>query len=74
MKIEVVVKTNSQKAEVSHLKGNTYSARLCSRPHENMANVELIGVLSEYFQCPKSSIKILRGLKSKIKLVEIDIE
>lgn len=74
MKIEVVVKTNSQKAEISHLKGNTYSVRLCSCPHDNMANVELIEVLSEYFQCPKSSIKILRGLKSKIKLVEIETE
>jgi len=72
VKIQVAVKTKSKVTQVSQLQKFSYSVRLKSIPSENVANKELIQILSEYFSIPKTSIKILRGLKSKHKLVEIN--
>lgn len=71
MRIEVVVKTGSSKSEISHIEGNRYEVRLHSKPYDNLANIELIGLLSEYFKCPKSFIKIHSGIHSKIKIIDI---
>jgi len=70
VKIEVKVSTNSKNSEVIK-DGDSYKVKLKSKPHGNVANFELINLLSEYFKIPKTSIKILRGLKSRNKLVEI---
>lgn len=73
MRIEVKVITNSKNTEVIPLK-DSYKVRLKSKPLENLANKELINILSEYFNVSKVSVKIVRGLKSKNKLVEIESE
>ena len=39
---------------------------------EGRANEAVIKLLAEYFDIPKSRIKIVSGLKSKKKIVEID--
>ena len=38
---------------------------------EGKANKRLIDILSKYYSKPKSSIKIIKGLKSKNKIIEI---
>lgn len=40
-----------------------------SKPIDNKANLELIKVISEYFNIPKSNIEITRGLKSRYKQI-----
>lgn len=71
MKIQVTVKTKSKISEISHIEHTNYLVRLKSLPIENSANKELMEILSKYFRIPQSSIKILKGLKSKNKLVEL---
>jgi uncharacterized protein (TIGR00251 family) len=39
---------------------------------EGKANIRLIELLAEYFHTAKSNIRILRGQKSRRKLIEID--
>ncbi|MGI6423030.1 MAG: DUF167 domain-containing protein [Candidatus Dojkabacteria bacterium] len=73
IRIEVVVKTNSFKSEISHLGKHKYLAFLRSKPHDNNANLELIELLSEYFQCPKSFIEIKKGIRSRTKLIDIGV-
>jgi uncharacterized protein YggU (UPF0235/DUF167 family) len=68
--IQVRVKTSSPKVEIS-FKDEVYTVSLKSTPLKNKANIELIDLLSSYFNTSKSSVKILRGFKSKRKLVEI---
>lgn len=70
MILQIKVKTSSSKSGIS-IKDDVYFVSLKSTPQKNKANIELIEVLSSYFNTPKSSVKILRGLKSKRKLVEI---
>ncbi len=46
--------------------------RLHAPAHEGKANAELIRFLAETFGVPKRSVRIVAGLKSRKKRVEID--
>ena len=48
--------------------------RLTSPPVEGKANKQLITFLSENFKIKKSEIKIVSGLKSREKLIEISVK
>ncbi len=40
-----------------------------NKPIENKANLELINIVSEYFNTPRSNIEIKRGAKSRYKQI-----
>jgi uncharacterized protein (TIGR00251 family) len=73
MKINVIVTPNSKKAEVEKIGEENYKVRVDAPASEGEANKRLIEILSEYFNVPKSSIKILKGFKNRNKIVNIDI-
>ncbi|KUK77281.1 MAG: hypothetical protein XD93_0424 [candidate division WS6 bacterium 34_10] len=68
--IKVRVKIGSQKEKVVK-EDDTYYVYTNSPARENRANISVIELLSDYFNIPKSYIKIKRGQKSKNKIVEI---
>ncbi len=70
MVIEVKVKTSSKKVCIEE-RDNIYFVSLKSKPYKNSANLELIDVLSSYFNVPKSSVNISYGFRNKRKLIEI---
>lgn len=70
--ISVRVEPQTSKKGISGIAGNTLKVKLTASPVEGRANEQLIEVLSEAFNVKKTSIKILRGLTSKNKLVEIE--
>ena len=47
-------------------------ASVCAPANEGKANSHLIELLAEYFHTAKSNIRILRGQRSRRKLIEID--
>ena len=65
--IEVKVKTNCGKNKII-LKEDKYFVELNAKPKNNEANIELIKFLSKEF---KKRLRIVRGLKSKIKLIDV---
>ena len=65
--VEVKVKTNCSKNKLI-LKGDNYFVELNAKPKNNEANIELIKFLSKEF---KKRLRIVRGLKSKIKLIDV---
>lgn len=71
MIINVKVKTNSSKSEVV-LKDDIYIVGLHSSPEKGKANSELITILSKYFSVAKSQITIIKGEKSRKKIVVIE--
>ena len=71
MRITVTVKANSSTATLTMVKSNDYIARVDVEAQKGKANLRLIEMLGEHFGVPKSSIRIVRGLKSKSKVVEI---
>lgn len=71
MKISVSVVPNSKTCEVLRIDENNYKIRVDAPAVEGKANKRLIEILSEYFNVSKSSIRILKGFKSKNKIVSI---
>ena len=65
--IEVKVKTNCGKNKII-LKNDKYFVELNAKPKNNEANIKLIKFLSKEF---KKRLRIVRGLKSKIKLIDV---
>jgi len=48
-----------------------YKVKLTVVPEKGKANMQLIKILAKYFKVSKSSISIISGLTSKIKLIEV---
>ena len=71
MKILVKVKPNSKTSEVLKVNEKEYIAKIKSSPKENKANIELLNLISDYFNVSNFQVRILRGLKSKTKLLEV---
>lgn len=71
MKIFVKVKPNSSKQKVIFLEEENYLVELKSPPEKNKANLELIKVLSKYFNVEPKRITIKSGLNNKEKIIEI---
>ena len=68
MKIHVKVKPNSVKQEIEK-KEDYYLVKLKSSPVNGKANIELIKILSKYFQ---KEVRIKSGFTSRKKIVEIN--
>ncbi len=71
MQIKVKVKPGSK--QLPHLEeqaDGSYIAFLTARAHDGEANKALIELIARQFKVPKTSIAIIRGAKSKEKLLE----
>ena len=71
--VVIHVKTipNSKRVEIKKLGENNYSVRLDRPAVDGKANFRLIQVLADYFNVPKSSVGIVKGLGSREKIVSI---
>ncbi|KAB8319857.1 DUF167 domain-containing protein [Tolypothrix campylonemoides VB511288] len=72
MQKKVKVKPNSKLQKIDEQPDGSLSVHLKSPPVDGKANKELIKLLAEKFDVPKSHITIKSGLSSRQKLVEID--
>jgi uncharacterized protein (TIGR00251 family) len=70
MRIQVRVKPNSRTEEVSQ-EGDSFIVKVKEPPKEGKANQAVIKLLAEHFGVAKSRVRILSGLKSKHKVVEV---
>ena len=68
MIINVKVMPNSGREEIQKISGKEYRVYLKKPAFDNKANMELITLLRKHF---KSQIKIIKGTKSRNKVVEI---
>jgi uncharacterized protein len=71
---KIKVKPNSKHQKIEEQLDGSLTVHLKSPPIDGKANEELIKLLSEKFDVPKSYIRIKSGLSSRKKLVEIDTE
>nr|MDO8132577.1 DUF167 domain-containing protein [Candidatus Njordarchaeum guaymaensis] len=53
--------------------GNRIVVGLVSRPERGKANLELVKKLAKHFDVSSSQVRIISGLKSRKKIVEIEI-
>jgi uncharacterized protein len=72
MKLFIKIKPNSKQSKIEQLDNKNYIIWIKEPPIENKANLELIKALSKHLKIPKSNIKIVKGIKSKNKVIEIE--
>lgn len=68
MRYNVTVKFNTDAIEVD---GCTITVGIRSKPERGRANRELVDKLAKHFGIPTSNVRIVAGLKSRKKIVEI---
>ena len=71
MKYFIKVKTHAKEEKVEKISGSSLKISVKELPINNSANEEVIEILSKYFKVAKSQINIIKGLKSKNKIIEI---
>lgn len=71
MKFLCKVKSSAKINKVEKMSENELCLWVKAPAVEGKANKQVVAILSEYFNIPRSRITLLRGEKSKIKIVEI---
>jgi uncharacterized protein YggU (UPF0235/DUF167 family) len=69
--LHVNVKTNSKKQGVTDT-GEFLTIQVLAKPIKNKANIELIRFLKNKLNIASNQIKILKGVKSSNKSIQID--
>ena len=71
MRYTVKVKAGSSREEVFEVSESELIVAVHARAHDGEANEAVRAVIAEYFGVPKSLIEIVRGEKSKIKIIDV---
>jgi len=71
MKIFARVKPNSKVERVEKISGSEFILYVKAAAREGRANEAVRELLSEYFKIPRSQINIIKGHKSKNKIISI---
>jgi uncharacterized protein len=70
-RIWVNIKAAAKRETIERISEGEYNVRVGAPAREGRANAALIELLAEHFRVPKSKLCIVRGEKSRRKLVEI---
>ena len=70
MKIRVKVKPSSKTEEVSQ-EGDSFIIKVKEPPREGKANQAVIKLLAEHFGVPRRQLRILSGVRSRNKVIEV---
>ncbi len=68
MKLHIKLHPNSSQEKIAKITGNKYEIWIKQKPIVGKANIYLEKLLKKYF---KRNVKIVYGLKSKNKIVEL---
>lgn len=71
LKIFVKVKPRVRENKVEKIDDRNFIVSVKETPVQGKANKAIIKLLAEYFKVAKSNIEIIRGHKSKEKVIEI---
>ena len=72
VRVSVHVQPRASRSEIVGMHGTALKVRLQAPPVEGAANDELIDFLARTYHVPRRAVRIVRGERSRIKLVEID--
>ena len=71
MNVNVKVITKSSCNKVEKIDNNNYKVKITIAPERGKANKKIVGILSEYFDVPKSKMQIIKGETSQDKIIQI---
>ncbi len=70
MLIKVKVHPEAKK-EALIRKGDNFEIWIREKPIKSQANQALINALTNYFECPRSDIRLIKGFRQRNKIFEI---
>lgn len=73
MKIHVSARAGRKNEYIKYLGKATFQIAVSALPIKGASNAAIVNALSEYFNIPKSEIKIIHGEKAKQKVIELPI-
>ena len=65
--IKIIVKTNKPETRITKEEDNVIYLDVHSPPYDNKANIEILKFLKKHF---KTNLRIVKGLKSKEKIID----
>ncbi len=68
MRVKIKVKPNSKKQEIVQITDCEYKVNLKEKAENNKTNIELLKLLRKHFG---KEVRLIKGLKSKNKIVEV---
>lgn len=71
MRIYAKVKARAKKNEVQKISEKEYKVKVTAPPEKGKANEKVIELLAYHLAVPKSSMKIIAGKSTKIKIIDI---
>jgi len=71
MKIFVKVKPRAKNDSLIKIDENNFLVSVKAIPEKGKANEAVINLLAQYFKISKNNIKIISGLSSKNKIIEV---
>jgi uncharacterized protein (TIGR00251 family) len=72
MRLIVRALPNSSKNSIEQISETELKIKVASSPTDGKANDAIIRLLSKHLKVPQSAIKIIRGLTSRNKIIEVD--
>lgn len=72
VRFKVRAQPRAARSEVSGTYGDAIRIRLAAPPVEGAANVELIAFLAKKLGISKSAVRLVKGERSRDKVVEVD--
>jgi len=71
-RIQVKVRAGARKTGFSGRLGEAWKLQVAAPPVDGKANEAIVRFLAKFFAVPSSAIRIITGLSSPAKLIEID--
>jgi uncharacterized protein (TIGR00251 family) len=71
VRIKVHVTPNAKEARVVKVGDDSFEVKVDEKAMDGRANKRLLEILSEHFDVPKSRILVVRGAKSRDKILEV---
>jgi uncharacterized protein (TIGR00251 family) len=71
-RIQVKIKTRAKRSEIAGRIGDSLKINVAAPPLEGRANLEVIRLIAELADVPRSHVRIVMGESNPRKLIEID--
>ena len=71
-RVAVKVQPRAKRTELAEKLGDAYKLRLAAPPVDGKANEECVRFFAERFGVAQSAVRIVSGLTSRMKIVEIE--
>jgi uncharacterized protein (TIGR00251 family) len=71
-RLTLKVRAGAKKTEFTGMHGHAWKLQVAAPPVDGRANAEIVRFLSQIAGVPKASLRILTGLSSSTKIIEVE--